>query len=184
MDAAPTPRPASAPASGATGVGFYPPALPYLKNTEPPPGYVKTTSVNKTLLVAGAVAFGASYAGGLIYAGVKGSDENFGILALPILGPWIALGKRDFKCKVVATPDINEGVAAAEACNAKLAEEVVIGAVLTGLGLGQMFGVLALTGGLLDRKHLWVRKDLAGVSLEIEPRADAGLTGLVIHGQF
>lgn len=174
----PSPVPPAQPA-----LAFAPPALPYVKNVETPPGYVEKRSFNNLLLVGGAVTFGLSYVGSLIYAGAK-KDEQFGVLAVPLVGPWIALGKRDFQCEVVPTLDIDESVAQAEECNAKLAKEVAIGGVLAGLGLGQMLGAFALTGGLLDRKKLWVRQDLAGVSLEIEPRADARLTGMVIHGQF
>jgi len=168
---------------------FYPPVLPVYKNLDPPPGYVEVRSFNRSLLWSGGVVLVLSYGVSVGYAAAHSEDKGMGAMAVPILGPWLALGQRKFSCDIdTGIPTGVDGIdnieQSAEDAQACWANQVKVGAIMTGLGVGQLVGTLMVTAGLLDQKRTWVRADLGPVSLRIDPLAGPGMSGLVTSGSF
>jgi hypothetical protein len=132
-------------------------------------------------LYAGIATFGASYVGAFIYGASQNFEEGLGNLAVPLLGPWLAMGQGKINCKVPVSTDIEASSRDVSKC---INTEVQSFAVLVGLGVGELVGGVLLAVGLLDKKHGWLRADLAGISLELEPATGPGMNGLVARGTF
>jgi hypothetical protein len=132
--------------------------------------------VNTGLIVGGVATFGAMYALSLGYAASNNFESGLGALAVPVLGPWIALGSRDFACD----PGVTE--AAALACQQKTVDEAATVAVLSGLGVAQMVGATLTMIGIFDRDELWVRSDLVEARVDVQTTPGGGT--LQVHGIF
>lgn len=162
-------QPVAARPSAAPGYILAPPVLPYREGVEPPQGYVQSSYRNGALMTGGGLSFGAAYVGGLIYGIGKSFDNGTGWLAVPIIGPWAAIGSRDFKCKSsrqVTQSDIDQCVDGA-------LSEVTSITFLAMMGIGQVVGATLFFVGVGDTTEEWVRADVAGVDVS----ADAGQVG-------
>ncbi len=127
----------------------------------PPPGYVLESKPNIGLIVVGALTFSTSYAMGLIFGAANDFEQGLGFVAIPLAGPWIALGSRNFECAPASDPsDPNQVQAAADACQDATIENGLAAAVLAGAGVAQLVGATLVVVGLIDRKQTWVRGDL------------------------
>lgn len=158
-----------------------PPVLPYREGTEPPNGYVLETRRNTGLMAGGGLTWGGAYAVGVVYALAKSFDNGTGWLAAPLVGPWMAIKGRDFKCK--SSENVTQKQI--DNCVDGALNEVTSITFLAMLGLVQTVGTTLLFVGVGDKTREWVRADLADVEL----RADAGRVGdtgygLTLSGQF
>lgn len=160
------------------GAGFLPAALPVYGNLPAPPGYVLEERVNTGLVIGGAVTWGAMYAVSLGYAGSRGFDDGMGVVAVPLLGPWIAIGQRDFSC------DFGLTTQAITQCQQKTIDQATTVIVLAGLGLGQMVGAALTVIGLLDSESLWVRSDLLNARWTLDAAPTVGGGELMMRGAF
>lgn len=157
---------------------------------EPPAGYYEKKFYNKGLLIGGGLTLGTIYGAGLIYGATQKFEGGMGSLAVPILGPWLALGKRNFKCDTsvdTSSPDpgtIDDATDAAELCQELLLQETKVAVVLFGLGLGQLAGAVITTVGLADRKTRWLRADIAGLDVRFDPLLSPSMSGFLATGTF
>jgi hypothetical protein len=133
---------------------------------------------NRGLAWAGGVTLGIGYAAGLGYALSRNFEGGLGVLGVPVLGPWLALGKRDFDCGTVATVD------GAEACQDRTFEEAKTFAVLGTVGLVQAVGGTLFLVGLLDRREQWVREDVGTAKLGLEAVPLPGGGAAWLSGRF
>jgi hypothetical protein len=128
---------------------------------------------------------GITYVAAIAYASSQGFENGLGAVAVPVLGPWLAIGQRDFTCAVNTTPsdvDMLEGsTAETQKC---VASQTQTAAFLVGLGVGQLVGASLLTVGLLDRKRSWVRADLAGLTVDFDVVSSPQGGGIWAHGSF
>lgn len=151
---------------------------------DPPSGYEMRTRYNGPLLLGGGIVLGMTYATSLLYGAGKKFENSLGSLALPVFGPWMALGSRDFSCEVDTSgsvSDIEDSQKEAEAC---IANQTATAGILVGLGVGQLVGASLLTIGLLDREKQWLRTDLAGVETRFDVVATPDFAGLGARGRF
>jgi hypothetical protein len=158
-----------------------PPLLPAYRDLPAPAGYVDRRKFNMPLLISGVVTLGTTYGLGLIYGANQKFEQGLGALAVPVLGPWIALGKRKFDCNAEISSDIDNSTDEVAKCVGKEAQAV---GVLVGIGIGELVGTVLLGVGLADRKRSWVRADLANVQWELSPALGPEMNGLVARGSF
>ncbi len=138
--------------------------------------------MNTGLAVGGAILFGVSYAVGIGYAASNGFSSGLGAVAVPLVGPFIAMGSRNLGCEV---PPIGLGVdpgAEVEACQQQLVSEGAALAALAGIGVAEVLGGGLFLIGLLDRDEAWVRLDVSGETLAVAPVLRPG--GFEIRGTF
>lgn len=170
--------------------GFRPVALPVYGDFPPPPGYVLESKPNSGLIIGGALTFGTSYALGLIFGAANDFEQGLGYAAIPLAGPWIALGARNFECAPASNPsDPAQAQAAADACQDATIENGLAAAVLAGTGVAQLVGATLVVVGFIDRKEAWVRGDLmelgsdgAALRFDATPTMTGGLFRL--SGRF
>jgi hypothetical protein len=158
--------------------------IPAFKNLPPPPGYVDRYRFNSPLIISGGVTFGTTYLVSIVRGATDGFKNGMGGLAVPLIGPWLAIANRKIDCNVTVSSgagDINDSIDDstndATKCFAKEAATI---AVMTGLGIGQLIGATLLAAGLIDRRHYYLRSDLA--TLSIQPAFDLQNLGLVVRG--
>jgi len=144
----------------------------------PPDGYVLEKKVNTGVIVGGLVTFGAMYGISIAYGASQNFEQGMGAVAVPLLGPWLALAQRNFSCP------FDPSAAGAEACQQKTVDEAATLAVLSGLGIGQMVGATLTMIGVLDSKALWVRADAVGARFTVDSLGVVGGSGLQVRGVF
>lgn len=128
------------------------------------------------------MVFGAAYAVGLGFAASNGFEKGLGAVAVPFVGPFIAMGSRDLGCEL---PPIGLGTdpgAEVESCQQKLVREGAALAALAGIGVAQLLGGGLFLIGIFDRDEAWIRLDVAGERLSLEPRVTP--TGFELRGTF
>jgi hypothetical protein len=125
-------------------------------------------------MTGGGLTFGAAYAGGLIYGIGKSFDNGTGWLAVPLIGPWVAITSRDFKCKSGSSVSQKE----IDGCVNGALNEVTSITFLAMMGIGQVVGATLFFVGVGDRTDEWVRADIA----DVEVSADAGTMGDAGYG--
>jgi hypothetical protein len=161
---------------------YRPPLLPYREGLPVPPGYRVETSGNSGLLIGGGLLFGIGYITGLVVA----SSEDFGNgtswLAVPVIGPWAAIGARSFECSAAT-------VETTRRCVNRAFDEVELITLIAVDGLVQATSVGLIIAGLASRKSELVRSDikLGGLELEdvgfdVSPRRERLELGF--HGRF
>ncbi len=164
---------------------FRPVALPAYGKYPPPPGYVQRSRGNTGFLVVGTATLVVTYAASIIYGAANDFENQGGFTALPVAGPFVAAGNRDFSCPpLTGTLDPVVLEENARACQEKTVSEATAVAVLAGLGLGQLFGATLTTAGLLDRTKVWVRTDLVGSDVSSRGRWEPQGGVLRLGGRF
>lgn len=164
-----------------------PPLLTAYKKLPPPPGYIEHARMNTPLVVSGAVTLSVTYVASLAVAGGAKFKNGTGALAVPIVGPWLALGARKVNCSVSSEPtgpggiddEIDESTDEAARCFSKEAAAI---AVITGMGIGQLIGASLLLAGIIDQKRYYLRADLGPVS--VTPVFDTRMLGLSFSGHL
>jgi hypothetical protein len=161
-------------------LAFAPPRLPTYRDLPPPPGYVLESRRNWGLATTGAVILLGGYIAGLAAAG---SDPRGGSgpMAVPLFGPWMALGSRNFQCQLDLTLE------AAQRCQAESIQETTLLASYAAVGVVQLVGASLLLVGILDKSESWVRSDLAvrrSGAVSVEPVFGATRAGLNLELAF
>jgi hypothetical protein len=133
-------------------------------------------------MVVGATAFLLTYGMGIAYAVSNDFESGSGYVLLPVVGPFIAAGQRDFSCPPFGGSlnpvEIEEN---ARLCQEKSVKEATAVGILAGVGLGQLLGATLFAAGLLDRERIWVRTDLL-TSEKPESREVTTTGGMVTLG--
>jgi hypothetical protein len=173
-----------APAPVLPSGAFLPPVLPAYPKMDPPPGYVLKTYFNGALLGGGGLVLAVTWGSSIGYGASQDFDNGLGALAVPVLGPWMALGKRDFSCDVRTTTDITGIEDSQNDVEACIANQTSTAGFLVGLGVGQLVGTALLTVGILDRRKRWVRMDIAGLQVDWDAVATPAFSGVSARGQF
>ena len=161
-------------------LSFRPPVLPAYDGMEPPPGYRLESHANTALVVGGVLTFSVGYVVGVGYAVSQDFEEGTGWLMAPVIGPWLAVARRNFDCAVEGDNPLAE----AERCQQVTQREAAAVGLLAALGLAQGLGATLALIGVLDRDKQWVREDLGGVevSVDVGPRPGGG--GATLFGRF
>jgi hypothetical protein len=151
-----TTAPSAAPAGG-----FYPAVLPYRDGQPVPPGYRLEERRNRGLTTGGLVTFGVAYATGLGYAAAKGFEDGTGWLALPVAGPWAAIGAQEIECnkRSLENDCVEQALGGAERIT-----------FMTVDGLIQAVGLTLVFVGIGVKTSELVRNDVAALRLELRPR--------------
>ena len=143
-----------------------PPVLPYRDGQPVPPGYRLEGTGGGGLIAAGLLIGGAVYAGGLIAAANSGFSNGTGWLALPIAGPWIAIGSRKIiGCDTVTEEQAVEGFEPISECKDAARDYASGVGFLTGAGIFQAVGLTLVALGISNRDYQLVRYDVAGFEL-------------------
>lgn len=118
------------------------------------------------MIVGGGAILTGAYIAGLAVAGGDPSDAS-GSMAIPVVGPWIALGSRSFRCELDLTLE------SAERCQDETSRETTLVASYAAIGVAQLLGASLLVIGILDRHESWVRQDLSlrvpSTQVSVEP---------------
>jgi hypothetical protein len=131
-----------------------PPAtLPFKAHWRIPPGYVRQEKIRTGMVIGGSVTAASLW---LLSSVVGSFSSDLTPLFIPVAGPFITIGTVDA-----------QGVG-------KL--------LLVYSGLGQATGVGLWIAGLVAKKDVLVREDLAG--LTVVPIVGANQTGLAARGSF
>jgi len=146
--------------SGVPSFQILPPVLPYRDGQPVDPMYRKESSGNTGLIVGGTLTFLASYGAAVGYGANQDWKNGLRWNTLPVAGPFFAIGKRDFGCKI-NTPSLD----VANQCMDDAMSEVEAVAILAVDGLIQTIGATLLIAGVLDRDTLLVRNDVASLSV-------------------
>ncbi|HEX6275920.1 MAG TPA: hypothetical protein VFZ53_22920, partial [Polyangiaceae bacterium] len=77
-----------------------PPLLPYREGMPIPKGYTLVDRPATGLIAAGLVGLGVAYTTGLIVAASQGFENGTGLLAIPVIGPYAAIGTREYNCTI------------------------------------------------------------------------------------
>lgn len=150
--------------------------LPYRPGLPVPPGYHVESRSATGLVVVGALTAGVSYAVALGIAFDSGFDNGTGWLAVPVVGPWGAIGARTFKCRA---QEIEE----ARRCFDGAYDEATTIAVLAGDGVVQAVGFALWLAGLATKTHELVRDDVKALQVSAVPRPGGGFD-LGVRGSF
>ena len=132
-----------------------------------PPGYRLEERRNRGLTAGGFVTFGISYAAGLGYAVANGFEEGTGWLAVPLVGPWVAISAQEIQCKTPTVANPNVGNECVEKALGG-AERITF---FTVDGLIQAVGLTMVFVGIGMKTTELVRNDVAGLRLELKPRS-------------
>ena len=186
--AAPYAPPVEAPAPAyqlpAGSLAALPPLLPYKKGLPVPPGYRVVDRSSTGLTLGGGLTFVAAYLAGLGLAASQGFENGTAYTAIPVAGPWAAIGGRTFKCKVsVATSSVSS-VALQKAINKCVGfafDEVTTVVFLTADGLVQATGAVIFFIGLASGYQELVREDLPKAAVYPLPEGGAALS---VFGRF
>jgi hypothetical protein len=132
----------------------------------PPPGYVEVMQIRKGLVTAGTVLFSVGYGMGLL---VAGSSPEAHVLAIPLVGPMIwGFTMADKEDNDYDDYDDYEG----------------FGYYGVLWSMTQIAGLTMLIVGVAAKKKAWLRWDLAGLDVRVQPVMTAETGGLMLHGTF
>jgi hypothetical protein len=156
-----------------------PPILPYRDGFPVPPGYEVVKRPATGLLAGGLVGLGIAYGTGVVFAAVNGFENGTGWLAVPIVGPWGAIGSRNYETCRTRT------VAEAKACVRNAVKEVQVITFFAVDGIGQLAGGLVTLAGLVSSKEELVRTDLVEkVQVSVLPPVQGSPWAVSVSGQF
>jgi len=130
-----------------------------------PDGYTVVDRPADGLITAGLIGLGVSYAAAVIVGATQGFENGTGLLAIPVFGPYAAIGTREYDCQV-------DTVAAAKRCTV---DETQIVTLIAVDGLAQTAGALVAVAGLISGKKELVRNDL--VEMPVTPSVAPPIAG-------
>jgi hypothetical protein len=139
------------------------------------PGYRLESEMRSGLAFGGLAVIGIPYAAGLIAAAASGFSKGSGWLALPLAGPFVAMGGRSIDCSFTSSsgtsPTVTIDISKEEAaCRDSAIKEARVVALLTVAGLVQTAGTIIMIAGLATQDKTLVRQDLYPASAEEQPR--------------
>jgi hypothetical protein len=159
-----------------------PPLLPYRKGLPVPAGYRVVQRSATGLTVGGAMTFLASYAAGIGLAASQSFENGTGYVAIPVAGPWAAIGGRTFKCKAPVTTNTVQALQKAiNKCVGTAFDEVTTVVFLTADGLLQATGAALFFIGLASGYQELVREDLPKTAVTFLPEGGMSLS---LSGRF
>lgn len=159
-----------------------PPILPYRDSLPVPPGYRVEHRSATGLLVGGGLTFAAAYAAGLGLAASQSFENGTSYVAIPLAGPWAAIGGRTFNCKVTVGGTMAADVQRAlNKCVGNAFDEVTTVVFLTADGLIQATGFVLFLVGLGSGRQELVRADLPETAVRVLPEGGAALS---VSGNF
>ncbi len=156
--ALPSNQPAPTPAFGS---GLYPAVLPYREGQPVPQGYRLEERRNTGLSTGGFVTLGLAYGIGLGYGAANKFEDGTGWLAVPLVGPWAAIGAQEIKCnkRSLENDCVEQALGGAERIT-----------FMTVDGLIQAVGLTLVFVGVGVKTSELVRTDVASLRLELKPR--------------
>ena len=155
-----------------------PAVLPHYRGYPVPPGYEVVKRPASGLIKGGLVGFGVAYAGAIGFAAASGFKNGTGWLAAPIIGPWGAIGGRNYEQCRTST------VAEAKRCVRNAVSEVQIITFLAVDGIGQLAGALIMLAGAMSTREELVRSDLVDVEVSVIPPSNGDPWALSVQGKF
>jgi hypothetical protein len=169
------PAPSALPAPNAN-LNLYPALLPYRDGLAIPPGYRVEHRPASGLVTGGLVTLIISY-GAAIAVGVGDHfKDGSGWTAVPVIGPWAAIGARSFHCD-------NDPLKAND-CVSNAFSEVQTIAILSADAVVQATGTVLFLAGLGSGRDELVRSDLE-TGVRVTPRAvGANGFGVGLDGRF
>ncbi len=150
----------------------YAPVYPYRDGMPLPPGYHLEERPRRGLVIAGWLVAGIPYGLGLTIAASSDFGNQSGWLAVPFLGPWLTLGKRDYGC--------DERDEYEDEDDRSCLEDAVVAPLIMD-GIAQTAGGTLLLVGYLATKMYAVRD---GVSSVVVPSRVGSGYGLTWAGEF
>jgi hypothetical protein len=147
-----------------------------------PDGY-RVVQRSSGLVLGGGLTFLAGYAAGLGLAASKSFDNGLGYTAIPVAGPWAAIGARTFKCKVSVSINVDSATVQRELnkCVGEALDEVTTVVFLTVDGLVQATGAVLFLVGLGSSYEELVRDDLPKAAVTMFPEGGMALS---LSGKF
>jgi hypothetical protein len=160
----------------ATGVSLYPAILPYRDGLPIPPGYRVESRPANGLIAGGLVTLSIAYAAAIAVGVGDNFKDGTGWTAVPVVGPWAAIGARSFHC--------DSDPLKANDCVNKAFSEVQTIAILSADAVVQATGAVLFLAGLGSGRDELVRSDVE-TSVHVTPRA-VGTTGFGVgfDGRF
>jgi hypothetical protein len=167
----------------ATGFENLPPLLPFKKGLPVPPGYRVVERSATGLIAGGGVTFAASYLAGLALAASQKFSNGTAYTAIPVIGPWAAIGGRSFRCKVPVSVNVTSAAVqkSLNDCVGTAFDEVTTVVFLTADGLIQATGAVIFFVGLASGYQELVRSDLPKTAIYVLPEGGAALS---VSGNF
>lgn len=158
------------------------PILPYKKGLPVPTGY-RVVDRSSGLVLGGGLTFLAGYAAGLGLAASQSFAKGTGYVAIPVAGPWAAIGARSFSCKVPISINVDGATVQRELnkCVGQAFDEVTTVVFLTVDGLIQATGAVLFFVGLGSGYQELVREDLPKTAVTVLPEGGMALS---VSGQF
>ncbi len=134
-------------------------------------------------MLGGGLTFLAGYAAGLGLAASKSFENGTSYTAIPVVGPWAAIGARTFSCKVAVTLNVDAANVQRELnkCIGAALDEVTTVVFLTVDGLVQATGAVLFFVGLGSSYQELVRQDLPKTAVTVLPE---GGWALSVSGKF
>ena len=167
-----------------SSLALLPPLLPYKKGLPVPPGYRVVDRKATGLTLGGGLTFLGAYVAGLGLAAGQGFVDGTAYTAIPVAGPWAAIGGRTFSCKVsVATASVSSVAlqGAINKCVGFALSEITTVVFLTADGLVQATGAVMFFIGLASGYQELVREDLPKAALYPLPGGGAAFS---LSGRF
>jgi hypothetical protein len=156
--------------------GFYPALLPYRAGMPIPPGYRVEHRAAVGIIAGGLATFGIAYGTALVIGAKASFGDGTGWVAIPVIGPWAAIGARSYHCS-------NDPLQANQCVSGAFSEVQTI-AALSADGVIQAAGAVLFVVGLASGHDELVRTDLP-VSLRVSPRqVGADGFGFGVDGHF
>jgi hypothetical protein len=181
--------PAAAPAEAAAPPpSGYPLVLPYREGVPVPRGYHVEERPASGLLWTGGVAWGVGYAAGLGLAMSESFENGTGWTVLPLIGPFAAIGAREFKCRVNGDDiddidDVDDTADEAERCIRRAQTEAISIALLAADGMVQVTGALLFAAGLASGTKELVWDGIGKLKVSARARPEGGAE-LELRGRF
>jgi len=152
--------------------------LPYRKGLPVPSGYRVVRRSATGLIAGGGLTFAAAYLAGLGMAASQKFENGTSYAAIPVVGPWAAIGGRSFKCSVPITGNATGAAVqrALNSCVGKAFDEVTTVVFLTADGLIQATGAVIFLVGLASGHEELVRKDLPKTAVSVFPEGGLGVS--------
>jgi hypothetical protein len=148
-----------------------------------PPGYRVVDRSATGLIAGGLVTFATAYGAGLVLGASQKFENGMGYVALPVIGPWAAIGGRTFNCKT-AVPANTTGADVQRTINKCVGtayDEVTTVVFLTADGLVQATGMVLFLVGLASGYQELVRADLPKTAIGVLPEGGAAVS---VSGNF
>jgi hypothetical protein len=135
---------------------------------------------NSGLVIGGLLTLLTSYGAGIALAAGEGFENGTGYMAIPVVGPWVAIGGRKFKCTARIQATVEAAQRSLNSCVSRAFDEVTTIVFITIDGLLQATGAALFFVGLGSGHDELVRDDLRAAVLPL-PEGGAALR---VQGHF